>query len=545
MQLFGISQYGKSKDVTAQNRLNAYMEVQPGDDKTRVAFYGTPSLDLLTSFGDTPIRGLYQKGDFYYVVHRGTFYEVNNASVKTVKGTINSTSGKVSMSDNGVQLMLTDGADGWIYNLNNPTPKTISSITHVGDVATVTTEEAHNMLSGSEVTHSGATESAYNGTFRIDATGIYTYTYTMLTTPSGDATVVGVYANSQFAKIVDEDYQPLSTVTWQDGYFIGNANLTGFKKRFIVSSIANGFLWDALEFASAESNPDDITVVETDNSNLYLFGEVSTEFWTNTGNVDFPFDRISGGAIEWGCAAVNSVVKFDNSLAFLAKNRMGEVIIARMQGYAPQRISNPELEYFINGYLDVADASFYSYMLGGHPMLQCNFPSAGKSWLYDGLSNAWSQLKSDGIARHRGEMAVNYINKTVVADYENGNIYRLNPDGYADNGAPIEFELISRHISQDNKRLIVDSVELEMEYGVGLATGQGETPQIMMQISKDGGHTFGNERWVGFGKVGQYKYRAIWRRCGQSRDFVFKFRITDPVKRVITNAIIQTRLGTS
>ena len=148
-----------------------------------------------------------------------------------------------------------------------------------------------------------------------------------------------------------------------------------------------------MDFASAESNPDNLVLTISNNSNLYLFGSVSTEFWSNTGDLDFPFSRISGGAIEWGCAAVNSVTKYDNSLAFLAKNRMGQVIVARMVGYLPQRISTPELEYIINNYSAVSDAVAFSYMLGGHPMLQISFPTGGQTWIYDGLTNCWSELQ--------------------------------------------------------------------------------------------------------------------------------------------------------
>jgi hypothetical protein len=464
LNLFGVSQYGKSLNVTAQDRLNCYLEVQPGDDRARVAIYGTPGLDLFTSFGDTPIRGIYQRTDFLYVVHRGTFYQVNNAGVKTAKGTIGTTSGKVYMWDNGTQLMLTDGSAGYIYNFNT-------------DV---------------------------------------------------------------FTQIVDADYPGASTITWQDGYFIVNAPNSSL---FYVSDINNGLAWDALDFASAESNPDNLVSVWVDNSTLYLFGAVSTEFWTNSGAQDFPFSRISGGSTEWGCAARDSICKYDNTLAFLAKNRMGEVIVARMNGNQPQRISNPELEYIINNYSSVADCSTIAYMLGGHPMLQVNFPTADASWLYDGLSNCWSRVQSKGIGRHRAEMGVNYLDKIMVTDFENGNLYRLNPDSVTDNGDEIAFEITARHISQDDLRIIVDKIQLDMETGVGVATGQGSNPQVMMSISKDNGHTFGTEQWCDLGAIGEYKQRAIWRRLGQARDWVFRFRVTDPVKRVILGASINFRAG--
>jgi hypothetical protein len=75
-----------------------------------------------------------------------------------------------------------------------------------------------------------------------------------------------------------------------------------------------------------------------------------------------------------------------------------------------------------------------------------------------------------------------------------------------------------------------------MEAGVGKTTGQGSDPIIMLQVSKDGGHTWGNEIWVPFGKIGEYRRRAVWRRLGRSRDWVFKFRVTDPVKTVFVAA---------
>jgi hypothetical protein len=540
LNLFGISQFGKSHNVTSQDRLNCYLEVQPGDDRARVAIYGTPGLDLFTSFGDTPIRGVYQRGDFLYAVHRGTFYEVNNAGVKTAKGTLGTTSGKVYMSDNGTQLMLTDGVTGYIYFFDSYSAVGITSITNVTTTATMTTSSPHGLPNGAYILVAGATPAAYNGYFQITVTGDSTLTYTMLSNPGGAAAPVGAYTIPQFVTITDTDYPGAQTIAWQDGYFIVNPP---DEQTFYVSAIGDGLQWDALDFASAEANPDNIIAVWTDNSTLYLFGSVSTEFWTNSGAADFPFSRISGGSTEWGCAAINSIVKYDNTLAFLAKNRMGEVIVAKMAGNQPQRISNPELEFIINNYTSVGDCTTIAYMLGGHPMLQVNFPSADASWLYDGLSNVWSRVQSKDIGRHRAEMGVNYLDKIIVTDFENGNLYRLNPLSYTDNGEEIAFEITTRHVEDDDRRIVIDKLQLDMETGVGLVSGQGENPQVMMSISKDGGHTYGTEQWCDMGNIGEFRQRAIWRRLGQSRDWVFKWRITDPVKRVILGASINYRVN--
>ena len=71
--------------------------------------------------------------------------------------------------------------------------QTINSITYVTTTATLTTTTAHGLSSGMYVTISGTTPAAYSGTFVITVTGSTTFTYTMLTTPSGNATVVGTY----------------------------------------------------------------------------------------------------------------------------------------------------------------------------------------------------------------------------------------------------------------------------------------------------------------------------------------------------------------
>ncbi len=67
----------------------------------------------------------------------------------------------------------------------------------------------------------------------------------------------------------------------------------------------------------------------------------------------------------------------------------------------------------------------------------------------------------------------------------------------------------------------------------------------MLQVSKDQGRTFGTERWAQMGMVGQYKdHRAVWRRLGSGRDFVFKFTVTDPVKFAVVGGAALLRIGT-
>jgi hypothetical protein len=453
--LFGMGLGGKSRNVSDQLLTNLYREIQPEGEKYRMAIYPTPGLALFTTFGAEPIRGLWQVGSIIYVVSRNRLYSLDNAGTQTALGTLVTSTGRVDMSDNGTQVIIVDGPNGYTYNITTTT----------------------------------------------------------------------------FAQISDVDFPGADTVTFLAGFFIVSAPDSG---QFYISGLYDGTTWDALDFATAESNPDDLIRVFADGGQLMLFGDKTVESWGNSGAADFPFAIIAGSASEWGLAARWSLAKFDNSVMFLRKNRLGQVQVAKQAGYQSVAVSTPELDNRINAYSATADATAFSYMLDGHSFYQINFPTANESWLYDGLSNAWQKVQS-GSGRHRAEMQTNLLAKSYVADYANGNIYLFSDDEYTDNGASIPREIVCRHVMTGNWS-VFEELWIEMEAGVGLSIGQGSNPQIMMQVSKDGGHTWGNELWVPFGKIGEYRKRAVWRRLGRSRDWLFRFRVTDPVNTVFVNA---------
>ena len=305
-----------------------------------------------------------------------------------------------------------------------------------------------------------------------------------------------------------------------------------------MSGVYDGSSWNALDYQTAESNPDKLRAVFSDHGQLILLSRLSTEFWVASGALDFPFSRISQVTAEVGIAATWSICKFDGSVAWLARNRDGGIQVVKMEGSSPVSIMTPDISAIFNTYTRVNDASAFSYTNNGHPFYQINFPTEGESWVYDGSMGLWSQVKSSVLTRQRYELSVNFLDNTYFADYLNGNIYKLDDSVYTENGEPIESELVSKHVFNGLSRFSIQAVQVDIENGVGLPTGQGSDPQIMMQTSKDGGRTWGSERWATMGKIGEYKSRARWLRLGQARDWVFKFRISDPVKRVILGAYI-------
>lgn len=338
-------------------------------------------------------------------------------------------------------------------------------------------------------------------------------------------------------------------IVWSDGYFILNESGTN---KFWVSDL-QAFNVDALSFASSEGSPDILLAMAISNRTLYLFNEQTTEVFANTGNADFPFERVQGGFIEIGCRAKSSVVKLNNSIIWLGRSADGQGIVYMMQGFQSQRISTHAIEYAISNYADPSSARAFGYQQNGHHFYVLNFAEA--TWAYDLGTGMWHQrafTNSGTLERH---LAVDADfdaghNYTIVGGYDNAYVYRFNTEYYSDDGSAITRLRTSPHLSADLKRLFCHSFQLDMEVGIGLDGGvQGSSPVVSLDFSDDGGHTWSNESWTladnSAGAIGNYKTRVKWNRLGSFRDRIFRVQMTDPVKTIWIDAQIEVEVGNS
>lgn len=145
--------------------------------------------------------------------------------------------------------------------------------------------------------------------------------------------------------------------------------------------------------------------------------------------------------------------------------------------------------------------------------------------------------------RHRSNCGCYFNNQYIVGDFENGKLYTIENEVYTEDGAPIRRVRRAPHLTTDLQRQYFDSFQIQFQPGVGLNNGQGTDPQAMLRWSNDGGSTWSNEHWTTIGKMGQYANRALWRRLGWSRDRIFEVVITDPVKAVIVSAELKASAG--
>lgn len=449
-----------------QRTINMYPILsEVGTSKEPSALRATAGLSLFCDLGQGPVRGgiTASNGRAFFVAGNG-LYEVFSNGTSTNQGTLNSFVGRVYLAENGTQVMIVDGTDGYIYNMDT------------------------------------------------------------------DA----------FAEITDPQFPQPATVTFQDGYFIVNRVGT---QEYYISAINDGTSWDAADFSTFEYGPDNTIAVISDNGNLWGLGETTIEAHQNTGAAAFPFERIGGAVIETGCAAAGTVCTFDNSIAWLGSDKQGRGVVWRANGYNAQRLSTQAIEAKIASVEDFSESYAYVYNEQGHVFYCLQIRGLDTTLVYDGATGMWHEkaYNNDLTGRteqHRGTCHVFAFQKNLVGDRETGKIYQQSLSLYDDAGREIIRERVFPHIQDEKRYINYTSLELDLENGRGLVSGQGSDPQIMLQYSDDGGRTWSSELWRSMGAMGEYKTRVRWLRLGTARDRVFRVKTSDPIFQQINGAYL-------
>jgi len=469
-----------------QECINFFAEIDPTKQQGErgiVALYPTPGLLFQTQLLNAEVRGLHtMSGEQILIAVAGNkVYKVTTAMVATQIGTLTTSSGKVSISDNittanGLIAYIVDGPNRYTW---------------------------------------------------VVSTNVFT------TLPSSDG-----------------PWQGANVVDVIDNYNIYNEPNS---QNWACTDLASQYSTQAL-YGSSDGSSDLLVTLIADRRQVYLLGEVTTEVWTDVGNViagitTFPFQRVPGTFSQNGIGARFSLARFADSFVCVCKDTRGDSTIEMMQGYAWVKISTHAVEQSLTNEI-TNDAFAYTYQIEGHEMYVCTFPSIGNglTWVYDGSTKSWHKwLYWDAdnavYTRHRSNCGAYFNNMYIVGDYQNGKLYSIENAVYTDDGATIRRLRRAKHLTTDLQRQYFEEFQIQFQPGVGLPTGQGQDPQAMLRWSNDGGSTFSNEHWVTIGKIGNYLNRAIWRRLGWSRDRIFEVVITDPIKAVIVSANLKASAG--
>ena len=312
--------------------------------------------------------------------------------------------------------------------------------------------------------------------------------------------------------------------------------------RFFIAALDDADNIDALDFAEAESSPDSGVRVFVFNRELWYFGEETTEIFTNTGNSNFPIERLGGGVIARGCLSKYSVAAFDNSVAWVGDNGL----VLRAEGYRPVRISNHGVEKDIQRTVAAqkqAEIEAFTYIDGGHEFYVLSGPDW--TWVYDAATKLWHRKKSYGSERSKISTYVHIGNRHVVGDVGAGTIYYMDQDVEDEAGEHMVVEITSPPVGDHPFGHIWDSVVLDVELGVGDGGSDAHSsdPKLMLECSKDGGKTFPIKREKSLGALGQYQGLMRFNGLGScgAQGMVFRVSVSAPVKRAFISGKASVR----
>jgi len=292
--------------------------------------------------------------------------------------------------------------------------------------------------------------------------------------------------------------------------------------RFEWTALADPETRDGLNFATCESNNDDVIRVIPHMNYIWLFNQESTEIWYNTGAAGAnAFAPLAGGTSDIGIKSAKLAVRFDGGIFFVGND--GVTYLSSGAGLSP--ISTPAVE---TATAEKTPTHCYYYEYRGHKICVIRF-SDRPAWCYDFTTSLWHE-RSSGVEHNEWEsIGVVFAYSKWLSATNIGKIYEMK--GNTDVSAPLRRTIVSRSFYSAGNRFTAAEFEVLGRFGEQEITTGGviREPIIMARFSKDGGRTWSGEKTRGIGKVGERFKRPIWRGLGQFRDFVAEVSMTDDV----------------
>lgn len=320
-----------------------------------------------------------------------------------------------------------------------------------------------------------------------------------------------------------------------DGFFLAFNRSTGMVR---YSRPGFGETWDPLDHFQRNIAPDRWQAMTVNQGRIWLIGEHTGEVWWDAGGSN-PFAPIPSSVFSFGIAAPWSLVGVGDSVRWLSQTKDGDGIVVSAKGYRPERISDHATEHAIASYRDYAhidDAEALTYQNLGHTYTVFRFPSADTTRVFDDATGMWHERAAWDSTRDQFHVWRPRVHTVafgihLVADADTSLIAQLDQNTYTDlDGSVIRRIRITPTLHGEGERVFLDRVELFVEPGLAQQPGQPyDNPKVMLQVSYDGGKTWGNERHGSAGLVGQYQRRVAWPRCGSGWAVTAKFTCTDPV----------------
>ena len=249
----------------------------------------------------------------------------------------------------------------------------------------------------------------------------------------GFVTVHAPTPSNASATLGDEDWVDL---TWIDGYFVLLA-----RNGQIYHSQLQSDVFNQLDFATAERNPDPGVGLAAYGARLYVFGSRTVELYYNAGRSTFAFARDNSITFTVGCAALHTIQVNEGGVFFLGSDKI-------FYGIGPKgltKLSTDAVEYDI-ARCKIEDTIGYTYTEEGrrfYSLILTFHDGTKKNWTIDFVTYFWHE---------RGNTKIlcmgRFLGFTILGRSDHNSIMAQSLDFGQENGVDVVREAVTTNIDQ-------------------------------------------------------------------------------------------------
>jgi hypothetical protein len=295
--------------------------------------------------------------------------------------------------------------------------------------------------------------------------------------------------------------------------------------RVRLSAQNDGTTWDPTLFFARTLAPDPWQAMLVSPPNIWLIGSQTAEVWYDSGAFPQPFAPVSGAFYPYGTSSTFSAAVVGEYVTWVSNGVSGQPQIIAARGFSPSPISNFAVEHVLSGYArssTVSDAEVLGYGDEGHLFACFSFPTARGTWCFDFTTGLWHERGTWASSANRFEawsprVHLAAFGKHLVGSRTSSVIAEMDATigTEADGGVIRRVRVAPPLTPAMYKRVQVARLQVFIEPGLGVASGQGSDPLVMLRTTGDG-RRWSSEVTATAGRMGEYGTGVSFTRLGSS-----------------------------
>ena len=281
---------------------------------------------------------------------------------------------------------------------------------------------------------------------------------------------------------------------------------------------------------------------------LTMYGPSSIEFWQKGNAESYQSWQRTSYTInkEQGLEAPFSLATVNHSQFCIGTGKANAKCVLMINDTKVEKISPLWLDRILADN-DVKNVKGWTYSKNNHSFYL--FSIKNECYAYDVTTNQWHIRSSRNFytGKQKNYMplfAVWWNNKIITGSSESGHLYELDENYFYEdfdntNKLPLLRMRQTPVITADYKPFILQ--ELTCECNTGAMNTYGVPAKALLQVSRDGGYTYGNVLESSCGARGQYFARLRWLNLGMNRQCVLRISYSEPTNFVISDSSIRVQ----